>query len=212
MGMHCCHHEHEEKPKVDGRYRKILFWALLINGGMFAVELLSGLQADSVSLLADSLDFLGDAANYGISLWVLGMGLAIRAKASLLKAASMGAFGVWVLGSTVWSAMTGTLPEALTMGVIGALALAANLGVAAMLYAYREGDSNMRSVWLCTRNDALGNIAVMLAALGVFGSGSAWPDLIVAGIMACLALSAAVQVLRHARKELRHDHEAAAKA
>ncbi|MDG9670491.1 cation transporter [Hahella sp. CR1] len=212
MGVHCCHNEHEEKPKVDGRYRKILFWALLINAVMFAVELLSGLRAGSVSLLADSLDFLGDAANYGISLWVLGMGLAVRAKASLLKAFSMGAFGVWVLASTAWNAMAGTMPEAATMGVIGALALVANLGVAAMLYAYREGDSNMRSVWLCTRNDALSNIAVMLAALGVFGSGTAWPDLVVAGIMACLALSAAFQVLRHARKELRHDHEAAAEA
>ncbi len=201
MSAHCCHHDRGPGGSAP-RYRRVLWTALLINAAMFAVEIVSGLRAGSASLLADSLDFLGDAANYGISLWVLGMSLSSRAWASIVKAASMATFGVGVLGSTVWHAASGTLPQAGTMGVIGALAFAANLATAAILYAWRDGDSNMRGVWLCTRNDALGNLAVLAAALGVFGTGSAWPDLAVAAIMASLALSAATQVLRQARGEL----------
>jgi Co/Zn/Cd efflux system component len=204
MSAHCCHHDHEPEHgnRQQGRYRKVLWIALIVNIAMFAVEIVSGMKADSVSLLADSLDFLSDAANYGISLWVLGMGLAIRAKASMLKAVSMAAFGIWVLGNTVWHAFTGSVPSAQAMGLIAVLALVANLVVAILLYAYRNGDSNMRSVWLCTRNDMLGNIAVMLAALGVFGTGVAWPDLVVAAIMSGLALSSAWTVIRHAKGEL----------
>ena len=203
MSAHCCQPPEPKQGKsLDGRYRKILWIALIVNITMFVVEIVSGVKANSVSLLADSLDFLGDAANYGISLWVLGMALTVRAKASLIKAISMAAFGVWVLGSAVWHFVSGVIPSAETMGVIGVVALAANLGVAALLYAYRDGDSNMRSVWLCTRNDALGNVAVILAAIGVFGTGAAWPDLFVAMIMASLALHSAWSVITHARSEL----------
>lgn len=206
MSANCCNHTPEPSTlQQPGRYRKILWIALIINLGMFFVEIASGFKSGSVSLLADSLDFLGDAANYGISLWVLGMSIALRAKASLLKAASMLVFGVGVLLVAIWHAMSGNIPEAQTMGLIGTLALLANLGTAALLYAYREGDSNMRSVWLCTRNDALGNIAVLLAAVGVFGTGTAWPDLLVATIMALLAITSAFQVIRQARQEL-HAH------
>lgn len=203
MGVHCCQPQPETGTGKmhQGRYRKILWVALIVNAIMFVVEVFSGVQADSVSLLADSLDFLGDAANYGISLWVLGMGLAIRAKASLFKAVSMAVFGIWVLGSAVWHVATGVLPNAQVMGLVGVLALVANLGVAALLYAYRNGDSNMRSVWLCTRNDALGNIAVILAAAGVSGTGASWPDLVVASIMASLALHSAWAVIVQARAE-----------
>jgi Co/Zn/Cd efflux system component len=169
---------------------------------MFAVEIAAGARAGSASLLADSLDFLGDAGNYAIGLWVLGMGIAARARASLFKALSMLAFAVGVLSTALWHVLSDTLPNAQTMGGVGLLALLANLGVAALLYAYREGDSNMRSIWLCTRNDALGNIAVLLAALGVFGTGSAWPDLLVASLMASLALTSAYQVMLQARQEL----------
>jgi Co/Zn/Cd efflux system component len=179
-----------------------LLLALLINAGMFALEIGFGLKANSSALLADALDFLGDAANYGISLWVLAMGVVARARASLLKAVSMATFGIWVLGDALWGLSTGSVPQATTMGMVGMLALFANLTVAAMLYAWRNGDSNMRSVWLCTRNDAIGNVAVMLAALGVFGTGAGWPDLLVASIMAGLALTAAWQIIRHARQEL----------
>ena len=204
MSAHCCHQDRQpdQYRNLQSHYRNVLWIALAINVAMFAVEIVSGMQAESAALLADSLDFLGDAANYGISLWVLGLGLSTRARASLLKALSMAAFGVWVLGYTTWQATTGVIPSAPTMGLIGVLALAANLGVAGLLYAYRGGDSNMRSVWLCTRNDALGNVAVMLAALGVLGTGAAWPDMIVASLMAGLALSSAWQVIRHARDEL----------
>jgi Co/Zn/Cd efflux system component len=202
MSKDCCDTSCSAEQAANPRYRAVLWVALVINAAMFGVEIVAGINGHSVSLLADSLDFLGDSANYGISLWVLGMGVAQRAKASLLKAMSMLAFGLWVLGSAAWHAYSGALPSAETMGAVGTLALAANLIVAGLLYAYREGDSNMRSVWLCTRNDALGNVAVMIAALGVFGTGKAWPDLLVALIMASLALSSAWQVTRQARREL----------
>lgn len=200
MGANCCEEPAGGTP--HGRYRRALWIALAVNIAMFLVEIASGVSAGSVSLLADSLDFLGDSANYAISLWALGMGLATRARTAQLKALTMGAFGTWVLASAVTHALTGVLPHAATMGAIGTLALAANVGVAVLLYGFRNGDSNMRSVWLCTRNDAIGNVAVMLAALGVFGTGAAWPDLAVAAVMAALALSSACQVLRHARAEL----------
>ena len=206
MSAHCCPpQEPKQASSHHGRYRKILWIALIVNITMFVVEIVSGVKASSVSLLADSLDFLGDAANYGISLWVLGLGLAIRAKASLFKAISMAVFGLWVLGNALWHSLTGVIPSAETMGLIGVIALVANLGVAALLYAYRDGDSNMRSVWLCTRNDAIGNVAVILAAIGVFGTGAAWPDLIVATIMASLALHSSWAVIKHARTELATD-------
>ncbi len=169
---------------------------------MFVVELVSGWRAGSVSLLADAIDFFGDAANYGVSLAVLGLSLAWRARAAALKGLTMGAFGVFVLARAAWTIATGGVPEPLTMGVVGALALLANVSVAVMLYAWREGDANMRSVWLCSRNDAIGNVAVMAAALGVFGTGQGWPDVAVASIMGALALSAAWSVLRQARVEL----------
>jgi Co/Zn/Cd efflux system component len=207
MSAHCCHPTPSQRPPAAG-YRRILWIALLVNLGMFVVEIASGVKAGSVSLLADSLDFLGDAANYGISLFVLGMGLASRARASLFKALCMLLFGIGVLAMAGWQALSGEVPEAITMGLIGSLALAANVLVAVLLFGYREGDSNMRSVWLCTRNDALGNLAVLLAAFGVFGTGTAWPDLLVATIMASLAISAAVQVMRQARTELHSAHAA----
>jgi len=211
MSAHC--HDHgcasAAAPPASPRYRRVLWAALFINAAMFVVELLGGLQSGSVSLLADAVDFFGDAANYGLSLAVLGLGLAARARAALVKGLSMGAFGVFVIGRTLWSLQSGVLPEPLTMGLIGALALLANVAVAAMLYAWRDGDANMRSVWLCSRNDALGNLAVMAAALGVFGSGSAWPDLAVALVMAALALSAASSVIRQAAGELRSAAQAA---
>lgn len=184
------------------RYRRVLWVALFVNAVMFAVELAGSVRADSVSLLADAVDFFGDAVNYGVSLAVLGLSLRWRAGAALLKGLSMGGFGVGVLGRAAWSIAHGALPEPVTMGLIGALALVSNLSVALMLYAWREGDANMRSVWLCSRNDALGNVAVLLAALGVQGTHSSWPDLAVAAVMGTLALSAAVQVMRQAWGEL----------
>ncbi len=204
MSAHCCDHGHEHATSAAASpaYRRVLWVALAVNLAMFCVEIGAGLAAQSVSLLADSLDFLGDAGNYGISLFVLGMALQWRARASLLKAASMGAFGAWVAVTTAQHALAGTVPAAPVMGMVGALAFAANLGVAALLYRWREGDSNMRSVWICTRNDAIGNLAVLAAAAGVLGSGSGWPDYLVAAVMSGLALVGAFQVARQAMAEL----------
>jgi Co/Zn/Cd efflux system component len=204
MSDSCGHHGCAPPAAAQSsRYRRVLWVALLINAAMFGVEIAGGLRAGSVSLLADAVDFFGDAVNYGLALLVLGMALRWRARAALIKGLTMAGFGVFVLGRAVYSAAGGTLPEAGTMGAIGALALVANVAVAVMLYAWRDGDANMRSVWLCTRNDAIGNVAVMAAALGVFGTGSAWPDLGVAAVMGLLALTAARSVVGQARSELR---------
>jgi Co/Zn/Cd efflux system component len=203
MSANCGHAHNATNPNTP-RYRKILWAALIINLAMFAIEIGAGFKSGSTSLLADAIDFFGDAANYGVSLAVLSAGVVLRARAALLKGACMMAFGVFVLGRAAWMYAQGGTPEALTMGMIGLLALAANVAVAAMLYAYREGDANMRSVWLCSRNDAIGNIAVMLAALGVLGTGSAWPDLAVASGMAVLALLGGWSVIRQAWGEINH--------
>ncbi|WP_022955371.1 cation transporter [Perlucidibaca piscinae] len=192
-------------PVVDPQYRRILVIALLVNLAMFIVELIAGSAAGSSALLADALDFLGDAANYGISLYVLGHALVWRARASLLKGATMGVFGLWVLYATVERLLAGQVPEASTMGVVGFLALLSNVGVAWMLFHYRTGDSNMQSVWICSRNDAIGNIAVMCAAGGVWLTASAWPDVVVALGMAMLAISGSVQIVRAALHELREE-------
>ena len=202
MAKSCCDNACDANLAQTARYHKVLWVALAINLVMFFVEVLGGFSSGSVSLMADAIDFFGDAANYGVSLAVLSMSLLWRARAAVFKGLTMGVFGLLVLAKALWSFKTGAVPEPYTMGVIGAIALLANASVAFMLYAYREGDANMRSVWLCSRNDAIGNIAVMLAAFGVFGSGSAWPDLLVAIIMASLGLSAAVHVLKRASIEL----------
>jgi Co/Zn/Cd efflux system component len=191
------------KPKETAAYRRALWAVLGINAVMFIVEVGAGLAADSASLQADALDFLGDAANYGISLFVVGMALRYRASAALAKGASMGLFGLWVIGTVIWHAWHGTLPSAFTMGAVGLAALAANAASFGLLWAYRNGDANMRSAWICTRNDVLGNLAVLLAAVGVFGTGHGWPDVIVAAVMAILALQGATSVVLQSLGELR---------
>lgn len=191
-----------DKPPVDPKYRRILWIALLVNALMFGVELVGGWAAGSVSLLADAVDFFGDAANYAISLFVLGLAPVWRSKTALVKGVTMGAYGAFVLGTALLHLASATVPKASTMGVIGTLALLANGLVAVLLYAYRNGDSNMRSVWLCTRNDAIGNVAVLLAALGVYQAGSGLPDLLVATVMGVLGLTAARSVIGQARREL----------
>lgn len=186
----------------DPRWRRALWIALGVNAGMFAVEMAAGAAADSRALQADALDFVGDAANYAISLLVAGMALAWRARAALAKGFTLIGLGGWVMITAILAALGGAAPQPELMGIIGALALAANTGVAIMLYRFRTGDANMRSVWICSRNDAIGNIAVMAAALGVFGTGTAWPDLIVAAILALLGISGGIQIVQQARREL----------
>ncbi|WP_371832425.1 cation transporter [Limnobacter sp.] len=200
-GCSTCH-DHQPAQSVSPTYKKVLWVALVVNLGIFIVEVASGLKAGSVSLLADSLDFFGDAANYAVSLFVLGMALSIRAKAALVKGATLGIFGVGVLAYTAYRLWTGQVPEPLTMGVVAVLALVANVAVALMLYKWREGDSNMQSVWLCSRNDAIGNVAVVAAAGLVAWTGSAWPDLAVAVLMATLGITAARTIITQAWREL----------
>jgi len=202
MSASCCHHQNDAPARDDG-FRRVLWVALAINAGMFLVEGISGLMGDSVSLQADALDFLGDAANYSLGLAVLGLTLSRRATAGLIKGVSMGLFGPWVIGTALYNVVAHAVPSPAVMGAVGFLALAANIGVAVLLFRHRQGDSNRRSVWLCTRNDAIGNLAVILAASGVFASGTAWPDLIVALVMATLALSSCYRVVAQAIGEIR---------
>jgi Co/Zn/Cd efflux system component len=190
-------------PKEIAAHRRVLWVVLGINAGMFLIEVGAGLAAGSVSLQADALDFLGDAANYAISLFVVGMALRYRTSAALAKGATMGLFGLWVIGTVLWHAWHGTLPNAFTMGAIGLAALAANAASFGLLWSHRHGDANMQSAWICTRNDVLGNLAVLLAAAGVFGTGAGWPDVIVAAIMAALAIQGAATVIRQSLGEFR---------
>jgi len=203
MSATCCAQSGCSSAPSDPRFRKALWVALFLNALMFFVELGASWASGSVSLMADSVDFFGDAANYALSLAVLAMAASVRSRAAVFKAATMGAFGLFVLGKALYNLQAGVTPEPITMGAVGLAALAVNAGVALMLFRFRSGDANMRSVWICSRNDAIGNVAVMLAAVGVFGTGSAWPDLAVAGVMGFLAIAGARTVLNHARQELR---------
>ena len=204
MGAECCSHQPSSDPhRGNPAYRRVLWAVLAINAVMFLIEIAAGLAAGSASLQADALDFLGDSANYAISLLVVGMALRYRASAALAKGATMGAFGLWVIATVIWHALHATLPTAFTMGAVGITALVANAASFGLLWAFRGGDANMRSAWICTRNDVVGNLAVLLAAAGVFGTGTGWPDLLVATIMAALALQGAALVTRQAWGELR---------
>lgn len=202
LGQQCCSHD-SKKGAVDPRWRRALWIALAINAAMFLVEMVAGAAADSRALYADALDFFSDAANYAISLGVAGLALVWRARAALFKGATLLLLGFWVILACVWAVRIGSMPEAVPMGVVGLLALAANVFVALTLYRFRSGDANMRSVWICSRNDAIGNIAVVAAAIGVFGTGTAWPDIMVATIMAALGISGGWNIVRLAKLELR---------
>lgn len=191
-------------PVFDGlnpRYKRILWTVIAINATMFFGEMIAGQLARSQALKADALDFLGDTITYGLSLAVIGGTLRARATAALAKGVSLSLMAAWVFGSTVYQTLILGLPKAEIMSVVGLLALAANLTSVLLLLPYKNGDANVRSVWLCSRNDAVGNVVVVLAALGVWGTGTAWPDLLVAAIMAGLFLTSSVQILRQAFAE-----------
>jgi Co/Zn/Cd efflux system component len=199
----CCHADHCMDARMDGTWRRVLWAVLAINAGMFAIEGAAGILSGSVALQADALDFMGDAANYGISLYAVTKSVRWRSGAALAKAAGMGLVGTWVLGQALYRVFVTGVPSAFTMGTIGTMALFANLACAFLLFRFRRGDADMRSVWLCSRNDVLGNLAVLVAASGVFATGTAWPDLAVAILMSSLYLMASAQVMRHALAERR---------
>jgi Co/Zn/Cd efflux system component len=181
----------------------VLWIALVANLAMFFVEIVAAAVSGSSALAADAADFLGDSANYALSLGAIAAGGAWLSRVALLKGAAMSVYGLGVLAYASWRAWLGVPPEPLTMGVVGLLALGVNFGVAALLYRFREGDANMRSVWLCTRNDVIANILVLVAAAGVLGTGTVWPDVGVAAILAFLGLTSGTSVIRQARAELR---------
>lgn len=203
MSIGCCDHE----PVFDGMspgFRRALWAVIAINAVMFVVEMTAGALSGSQALKADALDFLGDTATYALTLYVIGRPLKTRATAALFKGLSLGAMGAWVLGTTLYQILILGVPRAEVMGTIGALALAANLCSVLLLLRYRDGDANVRSVWLCSRNDAIGNVAVMLAALGVWVTGTAWPDLVVAALMASLFFWSSAQIVQQALRERRY--------
>lgn len=198
----CCGHDTKFEGLSEG-YKRRLWLVIALNATMFVVEMTAGHLAKSQALQADALDFFGDALTYGISLAVIGASIKVRTTAALAKGGSLLLMGLWVFGSTVYRIFYVGVPEAQIMGGIGLLALLTNLASVILLVRYKDGDANVRSVWLCSRNDAIGNVAVMFAALGVWGTSSGWPDLVVAMIMAGLFLSSAVQIIRQALAERR---------
>ncbi|WP_420559234.1 cation transporter [Tepidicaulis sp.] len=189
--------------EIDKPFRRALWIALVLNGVMFAVELYSSFLGRSVALQADAMDFLADAANYSISLFVLGMSLRAKAMAAFIKAGTMSLFGLWVLGMALYRVLQGGAPEPFIMGPVALLALTVNVGVAFLLFAHREGDANRQSIWLCSRNDAIANLAVFAAAGLVWTTGQGWPDILVAVLIAALGLSSAWRVIRQAKGEWR---------
>jgi Co/Zn/Cd efflux system component len=208
-----CHGGVPRFDGVDPRYKRVLWTVIGINGVMFLTEMIAGQLGGSQALKADALDFLADTVTYGLSLAVIGSSLQTRATAALFKGLSLSLMAFWVFGSTIYHTIILGLPSAQLMGGIAVLALAANLSSVLMLLRYKDGDANVRSVWLCSRNDAIGNVAVMVAAAGVWRTGTAWPDLGVAALMAGIFLTSSVQILRQAWAEYRdgrHAHPLAA--
>ena len=202
MGADCC----GTSVKFEGLsadYKRRLWLVIAINAAMFLVEMGAGALAGSNALQADALDFLGDAATYGISLAVIGASIRIRAMAAIAKAASLSLMSLWVLAMTGYQVLIVGVPRADVMGVVGVLALAANVTSVLILMRYKDGDANVRSVWLCSRNDAIGNVAVMLAALAVWGTGTKWPDLLVAALMAGLFFYSSMRILQQSIAEIR---------
>ena len=202
MSASCCGNETRFEG-LDPGYKRRLWVVIAINAVMFLVEMGAGALAGSRALQADALDFLGDTLTYGMTLAVIGSALRVRAWAAFIKGVSLTLMGVWVLGATAYHVLIVGAPRAEVMGVVGFLALAANFASVLILMRYKEGDANVRSVWLCSRNDAIGNVAVMLAALGVWLTGTKWPDLIVAALMAGVFVTSSMQILRQAVGELR---------
>lgn len=199
----CCHEHNTVFTGLDPAYKRILWVVIAINGIMFGVEMVAGIAAQSQALQADALDFLGDCLTYGISLWAIGKSTVIRSNAALFKGVTLFVLGLWVMGSTLYRVFVLNSPDAFTMGSVGIAAFVANIISVLLLMRYRHGDANIRSVWLCSRNDALGNLVIVLAASGVWYSQSAWPDLVVAGVMSGLFLSSATQITRQALQEKR---------
>lgn len=197
----CC--AKTEFTGLSASYKRILWFIIAINAVMFGVEMLAGISAQSQALQADALDFLGDTLSYGISLWAIGKALTVRSSAALIKGISLLLMAIWVVGSTLYRIWVLNQPDAFIMGWVAIAAFSANMLSVLLLMRYRNGDANVRSVWLCSRNDAIGNLVVLLAASGVWYTDTPWPDLLTALIMATLFLSSSWQIIRQALAEKR---------
>ena len=207
MSSSCCNNSVAPgNSPNDLKFRRVLWIALVINAVMFVVELYAGILANSSALLADSADFLGDSANYAITLIVLPLAKVWRSRTALLKGLTMTLFALAILTFAVVNAFSQTIPAAITMGTVGFAALVANIFVAYLLYTFRDGDANSRSVWLCSRNDAISNIAVIFAAIAVFVFENRWPDIVVALLIGGLVLHSGISVLRQAYQELKDNN------
>jgi cation diffusion facilitator family transporter len=194
--------------KFDGvseRYRRILWIVIAINALMFLVEIGASMASNSMALRADALDFLGDSLTYGITLLAIGHSIRWRASAALFKGLTLALMGFWVLGSTFYRVFILGIPNEAIMGSVALMAFVANVTSVLLLLKYREGDANVRSVWLCSRNDAIGNLAVMIAAGAVYYSRTQWPDLVVAGLMAVLFLHSSTLIIHQARREIQEN-------
>lgn len=202
MSAGCGHSHNDSFDGASPAFKRVLYAVIAINAAMFVIEMTAGYASGSMALRADALDFLGDTVTYAISLWAIGKSLRTRASAALGKGVSLALMGAWVLGETIYRVFVVGVPDEVIMGAIGVLAFAANLASVLLLMRYREGDANVRSVWLCSRNDAIGNVFVVLAALGVWGTATVWPDLIVAGVMATVFFTSAMQIVLQASGEL----------
>lgn len=200
----CCGHK-KDFDGMSAEYRRILWWVIAINAIMFGVEMISGIGAQSQALQADALDFLADSLTYGLSLWVIGKSITIRSNAALIKGYSLVIIALFVFGGTIYRLFVLNEPHALTMGSVAIAALLANLLSVWLLRKYKDGDANVRSVWLCSRNDAIGNVVIVIAASGVWFTNSAYIDLAVAAFLAVLFLNSAWKIVKQATAE---KHEA----
>jgi Co/Zn/Cd efflux system component len=199
----CCNDKTCEIDALRSRQSSTLKLVLGINAVMFVIELTAGLASSSVSLIADSLDMLGDALVYGFSIYVVARGARMKAVAALFKGGIMAAFGLFVLGQAIYRMVLPQVPVFEAIGAIGFLALAANSLCLVLLWRHRADDINMSSVWLCSRNDIIANISVLFAALGVWLTRSGWPDILVGLALAALFLRSALFVVRRGISELR---------
>jgi len=198
----CSCEQNEPFTGLSNGYKKVLVWIIGINFSLFLIEIFSSHIANSMALRADALDFLGDSVTYTISLLAIAWAPTKRAWVAVLKGLILALMGLWVLASSAYRILVLGLPNETLMGAIAILAFSANLFSALLLMRYREGDANVRSVWLCSRNDAIGNLGVLLAAVLVGVFASPWPDLLVAFLMAALFLHSSSLILRQASKEL----------
>jgi Co/Zn/Cd efflux system component len=188
--------------RVSERQRRVFHIVLWINITMFLLEAVAGMLSYSTALVADSVDMLGDAIVYGFSIYVIGRGTIWQARAAILKGLIMAAFGVGVLVQVIVMVLNGLVPSAEVMGLVGVLALTANVFCLMLLWRHRAEDINMRSAWVCSRNDVIGNVGVLVGAVGVTLSGSAWPDIVIGLLLAAVFSRSAILVIREARLDL----------